>query len=41
MIVSVRIEVYDDTELENIEDRIGGALQGVDCTYDVEEEDEA
>ena len=38
-VVNIKIEVYDGTDMSEIQDIIGDALDenGVDCSYDVEE----
>lgn len=40
--ITVTIEVYDGTEIEQIEKIVSAALDsnGIDCTYDVEETEE-
>lgn len=37
--ITIKIEVYDETETEKIENIVSSALNsnGINCTYDVEE----
>lgn len=38
-VVNIKIEVYDGTDMSEIQDIVGNALNenGVNCSYDVEE----
>lgn len=38
-VINIKIEIFDGTDMSEIQDIIGDALNenGVDCSYDVEE----
>lgn len=38
-VINIKIEIFDGTDMSEIQDIIGDALDenGVDCSYDVEE----
>lgn len=40
--ILIKVEVYDGTEVEDIEQIVSAALDnnGIDCTYDIEEVEE-